>query len=290
MARKREPGQAPINAYIDIHILRVYNSATAQSKPSLYVLIIALWGKVVPETRSVRSCHSTFDVYQNQTSDQCCSVSNCFPARPLSTGIRPSRDRFYRVPTISRSHVHSHHGTLSPALPSDSAASTQFDESGHWSSGMPDVHSTDRLIALFIAALCSGVYICTLLLSLRWLVFRDEGWSIRKRINKGFLAATLTIAVLATIHTVLAVTTSVAKIREVESATPSTKPDEKVPWESVVMVSCNRHLPKPLKEHTGIPISYSVLWLMRLCWWSMVSWWVVQIDTDTQVFILWSFI
>jgi len=34
---------------------------------------------------------------------------------------------------------------------------------------------------------------------------------------------------------VLAVTTSVAKIREIESATPSTKPDEKVPWESVVM-------------------------------------------------------
>lgn len=104
---------------------------------------------------------------------------------------------------------------------------------------MPDIHSTDRLIALFIAALCSGIYICTLLLSVRWLVFRDEGWGIRQHINKGFLAATLALAVFSTIHTVLAVTTSVAKIHEVESATPSTKPDEQVPWESVVMVSGN---------------------------------------------------
>lgn len=100
---------------------------------------------------------------------------------------------------------------------------------------MPDIRSTDRLIALFIAALCTGVYLCTLLLSVRWLVFRDEGWRIRQHINKGFLVATLTIAVFSTIHTVLAVTTSIANIREVESATPSTKPAEKVPWESIVM-------------------------------------------------------
>lgn len=107
---------------------------------------------------------------------------------------------------------------------------------------MPDVHSTDRLIALFIAALCTGVYICTLLLSVRWLVFKDEGWSIRKRISKGFLAATLAIAVLSTVHIVLAVTTSVARIREAESPSHSTTPHQKVPWESVVMVSSKGYL------------------------------------------------
>ncbi|KAF5314414.1 hypothetical protein D9619_011836 [Psilocybe cf. subviscida] len=145
--------------------------------------------------------------------------------RPVSGHIYRSHNRRHQV----------HGAPFLDGLADESTRDTKSCQPWSWISNMPDVHSTDRLIALFIAALCTGVYICTLLLSVRWLVFKDEGWSIRQRISKGFLAATLALAVLSTVHTVLAVTTSVARIREAESPTPSTQPNEKVPWESVVM-------------------------------------------------------
>lgn len=100
--------------------------------------------------------------------------------------------------------------------------------------------STDRLIALFIAALFTGVYFCTFCSCIRWMVFTDDGWRIRKHIRKGILAATLAIAVFSTTHTVLAVTTSVAIVRQAESPTLSdafATPNTKLPWESLVMVT-----------------------------------------------------
>ncbi|KAF5314411.1 hypothetical protein D9619_011835 [Psilocybe cf. subviscida] len=98
--------------------------------------------------------------------------------------------------------------------------------------------STDRLLALFISALCTGVYFCTFCSCIRWMVFTDDGWRIRRHIRKGVLAATLAIAVFSTTHTVLAVTTSVAIVRQAESPTLSiafSRPNAKLPWESLVM-------------------------------------------------------
>jgi hypothetical protein len=51
---------------------------------------------------------------------------------------------------------------------------------------------------LLIKAILYGVYLVTLLHCLRWLVFDDEGWHVRRRIKWTFLIISMFIFLLAT--------------------------------------------------------------------------------------------
>lgn len=98
------------------------------------------------------------------------------------------------------------------------------------------ITSTDRILALFIAAVATGVYLCTLSTCVRWLVYVDDGWRVRKQINKTWLSATLAIFFLSSLHTTLAVTTTFFNIRTLETGV-IIKESDVIPWTDVVQVS-----------------------------------------------------
>ncbi|KDR74689.1 hypothetical protein GALMADRAFT_141043 [Galerina marginata CBS 339.88] len=99
---------------------------------------------------------------------------------------------------------------------------------------MVDITATDRLLALFVAAVSTGMYLCTFFYCIRWLVYTDEGWKIRKGIDKIMLSGTLAIFVMSSIHTSLAVSTSFAAIQDLEGGVP-TNHAAPLSWTAVVM-------------------------------------------------------
>ncbi|KIL60204.1 hypothetical protein M378DRAFT_168341 [Amanita muscaria Koide BX008] len=58
------------------------------------------------------------------------------------------------------------------------------------------------LVALFTLALLYGVYLATLIQCFRWLVFADEGWKLRAKINSVMTLATIFIFLTSTINVV----------------------------------------------------------------------------------------
>lgn len=89
--------------------------------------------------------------------------------------------------------------------------------------------------SIFAGALFYGLYLATLFHCIRWLVFTDEGWKIRKKISKSMLIITLSIWVLSTVN----------KALEIEYAMQQVSPPPLVPfgtikglpWGTVVVVS-----------------------------------------------------
>ena len=62
------------------------------------------------------------------------------------------------------------------------------------------------VVVLLVQAILCGVYISTLIHCLRWLIFADEGWKYRTRINWPMLIVTIVVSILSTIALVLNVT------------------------------------------------------------------------------------
>ena len=56
------------------------------------------------------------------------------------------------------------------------------------------------LIALFTQATLYGHYVTTLIHCLRWLIYSDDGWKQRDRVNKLMLIATVVIFLLSTVN------------------------------------------------------------------------------------------
>ena len=56
------------------------------------------------------------------------------------------------------------------------------------------------LIALFTQATLYGLYVATLIDCLRWLIFTDDGWKQRDRVNKLMLITTVVIFLLSTVN------------------------------------------------------------------------------------------
>ncbi|PFH48433.1 hypothetical protein AMATHDRAFT_5783 [Amanita thiersii Skay4041] len=54
------------------------------------------------------------------------------------------------------------------------------------------------IIAMFVQSILYGPYLCTVLYCIRWLVFADQGWTIRQRIDRPMLAITLLLCLLST--------------------------------------------------------------------------------------------
>jgi len=96
------------------------------------------------------------------------------------------------------------------------------------------ISATDMFLAVFSAAVATGVYLCTLFYCIRWLVYIDEGWKVRKKINKTLLSGTLSIFVLSSIHISFAIATSFVKIKHLELGIVD-DPNAPLPWAYVVL-------------------------------------------------------
>jgi hypothetical protein len=76
----------------------------------------------------------------------------------------------------------------------------------------------------FVSALFYGLYLSTVFHCLRWLVFADEGWKMRRRINWAMLSITIILWALSTISKALDLRTSMIVVENqttpaVDSAT-----------------------------------------------------------------------
>ena len=69
----------------------------------------------------------------------------------------------------------------------------------------PPVPETVLLFALFTQAALYGLYVATLIHCLRWLVYTDEGWKRRDRVNKLMLTTTIIIFLCSTVNLVILV-------------------------------------------------------------------------------------
>ena len=67
----------------------------------------------------------------------------------------------------------------------------------------PQTLATIALPALFTQAALYGLYVATLIHCLRWLVFTDEGWKQRDKVNKLTLITAILIFVCSTVNLVL---------------------------------------------------------------------------------------
>ncbi|KDR74688.1 hypothetical protein GALMADRAFT_1334029 [Galerina marginata CBS 339.88] len=97
---------------------------------------------------------------------------------------------------------------------------------------MVEVTGTDRVAALFVGSLAHGVYLSTFAICIRWLLFADEGWKFRKRIDWTMLSAMLALFVLSSTHIALAVSSTAMNIGMIEKGIP---PGNRLPWSAVVM-------------------------------------------------------
>ena len=68
----------------------------------------------------------------------------------------------------------------------------------------PQAPTTEMLFGLFTQAALYGVYVATLIHCLRWLVYTDEGWKQRGRVNRLMLITTILIFLCSTTNLFLA--------------------------------------------------------------------------------------
>ena len=67
----------------------------------------------------------------------------------------------------------------------------------------PQAQATAILIGLFTQAVLYGLYVASLIHCLRWLVYTDEGWKQRDRVNKLMLTTTIIIFLCSTVNLVI---------------------------------------------------------------------------------------
>lgn len=68
---------------------------------------------------------------------------------------------------------------------------------------MSDLPATKHVAYAFVSALVYGLYLSTVLHCLRWLIFADEGWKLRRRICWMTVTITILICVLSTMSRAL---------------------------------------------------------------------------------------
>ena len=54
-------------------------------------------------------------------------------------------------------------------------------------------HQANSIYSLFILCVLYGIYVATLVSCLRWLLYEDEGWKLRKKVVRPILAVTLLV-------------------------------------------------------------------------------------------------
>ncbi|KAF8959370.1 hypothetical protein BDZ97DRAFT_1922901 [Flammula alnicola] len=95
--------------------------------------------------------------------------------------------------------------------------------------------------SIFVGALFYGLYLATLFHCIRWLVFIDEGWRIRKKISWTMLIVTLTLWVLSTISRALELRNTMVQVVSESKPKPPPPPSGDIgstttlPWMAVVI-------------------------------------------------------
>ena len=87
--------------------------------------------------------------------------------------------------------------------------------------------------ALFVGALGTGMYLCTFAYSLRWLLYSDQGWKLRQKIDWKILTPTLAMCTLTCTHIALAAVLTVEWTTNAVNHVPTSN---KVAWPATVMV------------------------------------------------------
>jgi hypothetical protein len=88
----------------------------------------------------------------------------------------------------------------------------------------------------FIAGMFLGIYLISLAFALRWLIFTDEGWMLKKSIHWFTLILTNVIAVLVSINQVMKVDVAIAEAEFVEQGHSPGKYVEHLPWRPIIEV------------------------------------------------------
>ena len=85
------------------------------------------------------------------------------------------------------------------------------------------MHPSGKKIAIdvFVQAILYGLYVATFVHCLRWLIYTDDGWRRRDRVNKLMLTATILIFMLTTMDLGIAFRYVFASIRA-ENPSPGT--------------------------------------------------------------------
>lgn len=98
---------------------------------------------------------------------------------------------------------------------------------------------------LFVDGLFYGLYLSTLFNCIRWLVFTDEGWKVRKRISWVLLSITIALFMLSTTSKTLDIQDDMSQVINSSKPEPYLPPPGSVfqakvtalPWMTVVKVS-----------------------------------------------------
>ncbi|KAF8993279.1 hypothetical protein BDQ17DRAFT_1331769 [Cyathus striatus] len=98
---------------------------------------------------------------------------------------------------------------------------------------MHQISAEQMVAALFAAALTTGLYFSTLGYTIRWLIFSDSGWKIRRRINWIMLTASLAIFLLSSVHLCLAARETILEVRSNNIPHQGTT---KTGWSATVMM------------------------------------------------------
>ena len=91
----------------------------------------------------------------------------------------------------------------------------------------------ESIAALFVGALGTGMYLCTFAYSLRWLLYSDQGWKRREKIDWKILTPTLAMCTLTCTHIALAAVLTVEWTTNAVNHVPTSN---KVAWPATVMV------------------------------------------------------
>ncbi|KJA18692.1 hypothetical protein HYPSUDRAFT_920383 [Hypholoma sublateritium FD-334 SS-4] len=90
----------------------------------------------------------------------------------------------------------------------------------------------ESIAALFVGALGTGMYLCTFAYSLRWLLYSDQGWKLRQKIDWKILTPTLAMCTLTCTHIALAAVLTVEWTTNAVNHVPTSN---KVAWPATVM-------------------------------------------------------
>ncbi|KIL61471.1 hypothetical protein M378DRAFT_856089 [Amanita muscaria Koide BX008] len=81
------------------------------------------------------------------------------------------------------------------------------------------VASTNEIVLSFVTAILFGLHFASFVHCVRWLLFEDEGWRVRKKPNRGLVITTLLVFFLSTVSFSTTVYTTVALERHPTSLT-----------------------------------------------------------------------
>ncbi|TFK33659.1 hypothetical protein BDQ12DRAFT_670086 [Crucibulum laeve] len=98
---------------------------------------------------------------------------------------------------------------------------------------MANTSPEQNVLAIFVEAILYGLYLATLLHCLRWMLYENEGWKIKRRISIQWtmLISTVAIFVFSFVNVILHLKSTIESINP-KPVTPSTP---KVDWEAIVI-------------------------------------------------------